>query len=253
MDYTVKKLSEISGVSVRTLHYYDEVGLLKPAYTRVNGYRIYGEEELLRLQQVLFFREMGLPLKEIKLILCSGDFNQMKALASHRVFLKKKEERLHRQIQTIDRTIDHLKGKVQMKHPELYEGFNPREQSAMEQELIERFGEKAKVAIAESKENSKDWAIDDFTAYGKRFNGIADAILTLFNQGLKEDNLKVQGHIQVHFDWLHEMWTPDQETYTQLGELYCSPGYAKVFEKYPEGFARFLANAMKHFATLKLS
>ena len=84
MVYTVKKLSELSGVTVRTLHFYEEAGLLKPAYYGSNGYRYYEENELLQLQQILFFKELGLSIKQISKVLGSNDFDQLAALHSHK-------------------------------------------------------------------------------------------------------------------------------------------------------------------------
>src|SRR5580693_2515487 len=88
MAYTVKKVAGISGVSVRTLHFYDEVGLLKPAYHGANGYRFYEEAQLLTLQQILFYRELGFELKKIKAILRQSDFDKVAALESHRKILR---------------------------------------------------------------------------------------------------------------------------------------------------------------------
>jgi DNA-binding transcriptional MerR regulator len=93
MAYTVKKLAEISGVSIRTLHFYDEVGLLKPAYHGANGYRFYEEEQLLLLQQILFFRELGFELKQIQKVLGRKDFDKIGALCSHRQVLQKNLKR----------------------------------------------------------------------------------------------------------------------------------------------------------------
>jgi DNA-binding transcriptional MerR regulator len=87
MAYTVAKLAQISGVSIRTLHWYDEVGLLKPAYYGSNGYRYYEEEQLLILQQILFFRELGFELKQIQRVLGRSDFDKRVALSSHREVL----------------------------------------------------------------------------------------------------------------------------------------------------------------------
>src|SRR6476619_7028452 len=78
MAYTVQQVAAMSGVSVRTLHFYDEVGLLKPAYVGANGYRFYEEPQLLTLQQILFYRELGFELKQIKRILGRADFEKMK-------------------------------------------------------------------------------------------------------------------------------------------------------------------------------
>src|SRR5437899_9718909 len=89
MAYTVKQLAAISGVSVRTLHFYDETGLLKPAYHGANGYRYYEEEQLLMLQQILFFRELGFELKRIGKIIGSNNFDKIVALRSHRHVLEK--------------------------------------------------------------------------------------------------------------------------------------------------------------------
>src|SRR6185436_513926 len=105
MAYTVKKLAAMSGVSVRTLHFYDEVGLLRPAYHGANGYRFYKEAELLTLQQILFYRELGFELKQIKRILGRSDFDKVTALQTHRKVLRKNLARTRELIVTIDKTI----------------------------------------------------------------------------------------------------------------------------------------------------
>src|SRR5215510_6462915 len=111
MAYTVKKVAAISGVSVRTLHFYDETGLLKPAYYGANGYRFCEEPQLLTLQQILFYRELGFELKQIKRILGRANFEKLAALKSHRKVLQKKLERTRTLVETIDKTIEHLKGR----------------------------------------------------------------------------------------------------------------------------------------------
>src|SRR5688572_27847019 len=110
MAYTVKKVAEMSGVSVRTLHFYDETGLLKPAHHGANGYRFYEEPQLLILQQILFYRELGFELKRIKKILGRRDFEKVAALQSHRKVLQQNLSRTRGLIETIDKTIKHLKG-----------------------------------------------------------------------------------------------------------------------------------------------
>jgi DNA-binding transcriptional MerR regulator len=124
MAYTVKQLALISGVTVRTLHFYDEMALLKPAYTRANGYRIYEEPQLLMLQQILFYRELGFELKHIHEILSQRKFEKLAALKSHRQVLEKNVTRTRTLIETIDNTICHLKGTKKMKSDELFKGFN---------------------------------------------------------------------------------------------------------------------------------
>jgi DNA-binding transcriptional MerR regulator len=124
MAYTVKQVAAMSGVSVRTLHFYDEMGLLKPACHGVNGYRFYEEPQLLILQQILFYRELGFELKQIQRILGRADFEKLAALQSHRKVLEKNLARTRRLIETIEKTIQHLKGKKKMKSHEMFVGFS---------------------------------------------------------------------------------------------------------------------------------
>jgi len=114
----------MSGVSVRTLHFYDETGLLKPAYHGPNGYRYYEEPQLLTLQQILFYRELGFELKQIERILGGPDFEKVTALESHRQVLEKNLTRTRTLIETIDKTIQHLKGTKTMKSEEMFAGFS---------------------------------------------------------------------------------------------------------------------------------
>src|SRR5579871_1309631 len=122
MAYTVKKLAQISKISIRTLRFYDEIGLLKPAYYGGNHYRYYEEEQLLMLQQILFYRELGFPLNDILKIISSDDFNKIDALLSHRQALVESLDRTKNLIKTIDQTILHLRGKITMRDEELFVG-----------------------------------------------------------------------------------------------------------------------------------
>jgi DNA-binding transcriptional MerR regulator len=124
MAYTIKRVAAMSGVSGRTLRFYDQTGLLKPAYTKANGYRIYEEPQLLMLQQILFYRELGFELKRIKEIVSRRKFEKIAALKSHRQVLEKNVTRTRMLIETIDKTIHHLKGKKKMKNEELFTGFS---------------------------------------------------------------------------------------------------------------------------------
>jgi DNA-binding transcriptional MerR regulator/quercetin dioxygenase-like cupin family protein len=124
MAYTVKQVAAMSGVSVRTLHFYDETGLLRPAYTGANGYRFYEEPQLLTLQQILFYRELKFELKQIKEILGRNDFEKISALESHRLVLQEKLAQTHSLIETIDKTVEHLKGTKKMKTDEMFVGFS---------------------------------------------------------------------------------------------------------------------------------
>ena len=136
MAYTVNKLAKLSGVSARTLRFYDEIGLLKPAYVGDNDYRYYEEEQLLMLQQILFYRELGFPLGEIQRIISSDSFDKIEALQSHKCVLERSLNRTKQMIKTIDKTISHLRGNEKMKTEELYYGFDSEKQKKYEKQLI---------------------------------------------------------------------------------------------------------------------
>src|SRR5687767_6075017 len=121
--HTVKAVSKLAGVSVRTLHHYDEIGLLKPSSHSAAGYRIYQEADLERLQQVLFFKELGFDLKEIKRVLSDPDFDRHKALVEHRKLLLERQERFGRLIQSVDRTLKAMQRGAPM-NAKMFDGFD---------------------------------------------------------------------------------------------------------------------------------
>ena len=143
MRYTVKQLAELAGVTNRTLHYYDEIGLLRPARYGDNGYRYYGEEAVFRLQQILFYRELGLSLGQIKTILDRPDFDLLTALEAHKRALQEKAERIKRLIDTVDLTIMHIRGEINMSTKDFYSGFDEEKQKAYAEEAERRWGETA--------------------------------------------------------------------------------------------------------------
>src|SRR5690348_11105840 len=117
---TVSQLAKLSGVSVRALHHYDEIGLLKPAFVGSNGYRYYGREELLRLQQILLHRELGLSLDEIRRAIDTPGFDRATALRGQRQKLIAETARLRELLQTIDATLADLEGETIMNETSMY-------------------------------------------------------------------------------------------------------------------------------------
>ena len=124
MDMKVKEVAELVGVSIRTLHHYDQIGLLTPKEITDSGYRLYSEENLETLQQILFFKELGFTLKEIKKIINSPSFNRQEALILQRKMLIEKRNKVDKMIETIDKTIKHMAGEIQMTNEERFEGIN---------------------------------------------------------------------------------------------------------------------------------
>src|SRR5262245_51711176 len=198
MAYPVKQVAGMSGVSVRTLHFYDETGLLKPAYCGANGYRFYEEPQLLTLQQILFYRELGFELKQIKRIMGRADFEKIAALESHRKVLRKDLAQTRKLIETIDKTIEHLRGKRKMKSQEMFEGFDPQQQARYEQELIDRHGENMRASIAQSKERVKDWTKANWVNAGAAFIEICKDLVLAMEQKQPADSTEVQSIIRRH-------------------------------------------------------
>lgn len=125
-QYTVNELAVISGVSVRTLHYYDQIGLLHPMRIAENGYRIYGSKEVDQLQQILFYRELKVPLKKIKAIMSTPDYDKEKELETQLEKLLQQKEQIELLINNVRKTIRTLKGETVMSDIEKFEGFKQK-------------------------------------------------------------------------------------------------------------------------------
>lgn len=253
MAYTVTKLAKISGISVRTLHWYDEVGLLKPAYYGSNGYRYYEEEQLLILQQILFYRELGIDLKLIQKILKRSDFDKLAALSAHRKVLNNNLERTKKLIKTIDKTIEHLKGTKKMSNQELYQGFSKEKQEEYEKYLINNWGETAEKYIAEGKKNTKSWEKKDYDNLKKEGDELYKQIGAALKAKLKANSQTVQTLIGKHYLMVKKVYNPTKEVYIGLGQLYIDhPDFRKFFDPFHPGMPEFLAEAMKIFAEKEL-
>ena len=138
--YTVQRLADIAGVTVRTLHHYDRIGLLQPAERSPAGYRHYGHRDLLRLQQILFYRELDFPLAQIKVILEAPGFSPIVALEQHRELIQGRIKRLEKLLTTIDRTINQYLEERMLTDKDLYEGFSTEEIERMKKEARESYG-----------------------------------------------------------------------------------------------------------------
>ena len=128
-QYTVKEIAKAANISTRTVHYYDEIGLLSPVDIGENGYRYYDQESLLQLQQILFFKSFGFQLKEIKQFMKQPNFDRLQALEDHKARLLVEFERLNTMISTIEHTIEYLKGeRKEMAKEEFFEGYDQEKQ-----------------------------------------------------------------------------------------------------------------------------
>lgn len=253
MSYTVKELAKLSGVSVRTLHWYDEIGLLKPAYHGSNGYRYYEEEQLLILQQILFFKELGFELKQIRKVLGRSDFDKMVALSSHRQLLKKSLDQTKKLIKTIDRTIEHLKGTKKMNQKDMFTGFSKEQQAEYERQIIERFGSEGKAHIEESKQSAKKWSKADEENFKNEFLDICKELTCLLENNLNTSTKEVQDVIRRHHVWLSKSWTPTKKSYADHGQFIVDSDLRRVYEAYHPELPKFIAKAIQVFADKELN
>ena len=139
MEYTVNKLSKLAGISARTLRYYDEIGILKPARINSSGYRIYGQSEVNLLQQILFYKELGMPLENIKDIITDPTFDGNQALIEHHHKLLEKRKQLDLLILNIEKTIASVKGEIKMTDKEKFEGFKEKMINDNEKNMVKKF------------------------------------------------------------------------------------------------------------------
>jgi MerR family transcriptional regulator, thiopeptide resistance regulator len=247
-DLTVKQLAAISGVTVRTLHHYDEIGLLAPAHVGANGYRYYGRAELLRLQRILFHRELGVPLGEIAELLDLDGEDQVGVLLRHREKLEAERERYRVLIETIDRTVADLKGETPMPNADLYKGFSAERQAEYEVWLIERYGDRMKDDIARSKKAMSKMTKAEQQAAMDDLRDVETALAEAMKRGFAPDADVVDRLIQRHRAWVAAAWdrscTP--EAYTGLADLYLShPDFVTRYETIALGFSDWLTTAMK--------
>jgi DNA-binding transcriptional MerR regulator len=252
MAFTVKQVARLSGVSVRTLHFYDEAGLLKPAWIGANGYRFYETLQLLTLQQILFYRELGFELKQIKRILGRKRFERIEALRAHRKRIEREVERQRALLGTIDKTIEYLKGTKTMKSEEIFVGFSPEVQAKHEQYLIDRFGENARTHIERSKTKVKHWSKADWQNSGEVFNVICRDLTQALKKNLSPESAGVQAIIRRHFEWLKSFWTPTRESYVGHSRLIVDSDLRRPYEAHHPQLPEFAAAGMKAFAETAL-
>jgi DNA-binding transcriptional MerR regulator len=232
----VKEVADLVGISVRTLHHYDEIGLLTPNETTESGYRLYSNENLETLQQILFFKELGFPLKKIKEIINSPFFDRQEALELHRKMLLEKRNRLDQMIATIEKTMKHSKGEINMSNEEKFEGFD-FSHNPYEQEARERWGDKA---------------VDNANVkFGKTeqdaMNSIYRKLASIRHESPESE--EAQTAIKEWYDFLNKIATYSLEAFKGLGQMYIDDErFTKNIDKFGEGLAKFMCDAMAVYA-----
>jgi MerR family transcriptional regulator, multidrug-efflux activator len=239
--YKVKEVADMAGVSVRTLHYYDRIGLLVPESVTPAGYRLYTTKNLEKLQQILFFKEIGFTLQEIKAILDNPNFDRKKALKEHKELLLKKRDRIEEMIRTVDNTIQSIEGEMEMENKDMFKGFDMKaieeHQKKYADEIKERYGVDAMEELAKNSE-------DEWTKIMKRADEIYKELAA--NMDKSPDDPVVQkavGEWRQHIT--DNFYDCTIEIFRGLGDLYVDDErFTKNIDKYKEGLAKFLREAI---------
>lgn len=252
MSFTIKQLSKIAGISIRALHYYDEIGLLKPSYIKQNGYRVYEEKELQKLQQILFFRELEFPLDKIKQIMSSPSYDQLSALEDQKKLLTIKKERVGKLLQTIQKTIKSLKGGEYMSNDDKFSPFNDPVYQKYKDEAEKRWGNTD--AYEQSMERVGKMSKAELDRVKAEGEEISNSAAGLMKKGFSSGSPEVQEQVDRFYRHLHNFYDPGYEMFKGLGQMYVDdPRFTQVYEKRAKGFAKFMRDAMAFYAESKLN
>lgn len=246
MEYTVQKLGKLAGVSTRTLRYYDEIGILKPARINSSGYRIYGQQEVDCLQQILFYREMGLELSVIKEILKAKNFDEVKALDSHLDSLLTKRNQLNLLIENVNKTIAYKKGRIQMSDKEKFEGFKKK----LVEENEEKYGKEIREkytdqVVDEANQKMLNMSKEQYDEFKTLEQEILDTLEEAFATKDPTGELG-QKAATLHKKWLSYTWKEySKEAHKGLVQMYVEDKrFAAYYDKKQPGIAAFLRDAV---------
>lgn len=253
MEYTVKKLGNMAGISTRTLRYYDEIGILKPARVNSSGYRIYGQAEVNKLQQILFYRELGVSLEDIGEIISNPSFDETYALAQHREKLLARREQLNMLIANVEKTIAFNEGRIIMSDKEKFEGFKSKMIEDNEQkygsEIREKYG-------ADSVDRSNKKLSSMTEEQYKELEALSDSVIQTLNEAYKTGDPSgelAQKAAGLHHKWLTYMWDGySKEAHVNLAQMYVDDErFRQYYDKNQSGTAEFLREAILIYTGLK--
>lgn len=238
--YTVKQLSNLAGVTPRTLHHYDQIELLKPESVGENGYRYYGETSLLRLQQILFYRELGFSLESVRELLSRPEFQVLDALKEHRESLQLRMRRLARLIQTVDKTIQHLKGDNIMDPKGLFEGFSEEQQEEYAKQAEQMYDPET---VRESNRKWKSYSAEKKQAILDEGKQVYVDMIEIMPKGSNSPEAQAcVDRWRKHMDYF---WTPNLDQLLGLATMYGqSPDFKANFDAMHPDLADFMREAV---------
>lgn len=241
--YSIKELADLAGTTTRTLRYYHQLNLLEPAYIGENGYRYYDRENLLTLQQILFFRELEVPLKEIQFIFSRTDFQLLPSLKAHQRALQKKMRQWEELLETIDKTIRDLEGDILMSDQELFNGFDENKYQVEAENL---WGDSPQY-----KESMQKWASysNDQKEDIKQLGGDITRRMVSEDPGTSPDDPAVQQAVGEYHQYLNRyFYRCEVEFLRNLADMWVQdPRFAVNYERVREGGAEFVRAAVHLF------
>ncbi len=241
--YTVKDLARLAGITPRTLHYYDEIGLLKPSQVGDNGYRYYGEESLLRLQQILLYRQLELPLEEIKKLMGRRDFDILNALEAHKLAIQKKRDQLQEVENTVDKTIEYMKGKQKMDNQQLFKGLSKEQEEAYAKEAEQMYDPET---VRASNKRWQGYSEEKKAQILKESGQIYEDMAAAIPQG--PASAAAQACVERWRKNMGNFWTPNLDQLVELTELYNQDDRFKAnFDKVDVHLAEFFREAVKTY------
>ena len=242
MDLTVGQVARLAGVTVRTLHHYDTIGLVAPRARSEAGYRLYGREDVARLQEVLFLREFGFPLEEIAALVSGPGYDRRKALARQRTLLEQRADHTRRMIETIDATLRAEREGREMSNEEMLGVFGDFDPAAYQDEVAERWGDSD--AYRQSARRTASYSKADWEAIRSEADRIYQAFAELMQAGTPAPEAAelVDEHRDHISRWFYHC-TP--EIHAGLGQMYLADArFTATFDATAEGLAAYLAEAI---------
>lgn len=252
MEYTVQKLARLAGISARTLRYYDEIGILKPARINSSGYRIYGRAEVDRLQQILFYKELGVNLNKIKEIVTSPAYDGARALREHHEQLLDKRKQLDVLITNVEKTIASMEGRMIMTDKEKFEGFKKRliqeNEAKYGKEIRSKYGDDTINRSNEKLLNMTKEQYEDFTLLT---NEVLKTLDKAFETGDPAGEL-AQKTAELHKKWLTFTWSDySKEAHAGLAQMYVDDERFKAYYEKKQGMTEFLRDAIHIYTGIK--
>lgn len=252
MEYRIQELAAMAGISTRTLRYYDQIDLLKPLRTTPAGYRVYGQAEVDRLQQILFYREFGVELKSIAALLAREDYDRREALLSHRRALLAERSRLSRLIRNLDKTIQETEGTTIMKDRERFDGFKKALIQENEEkygaEVREKYGDKS---IDESNRKMMNLTEEQYARLQALAAEIKSRLEAAVTEGADPAGEEGQAIAVLHKEWLTFTWPSySKEAHAGLAQMYVDDErFTAYYDNQVSGCARFIRDAVKTFTS----